>query len=128
MDGQVSKAVVQERYDRLIELQDRISWDENKNLVGTEVEVLVSTFTGKKDGATGRVSGRARDGRLVHVAVGDSPAEPGDILTATVSYAAPHHLVADGGITSRRPRRGGPARPSTGHGASPLLSIGRRPV
>ena len=36
-------------------------------LVGHEVEVLVSAGDGRKDGATGRVSGRARDGRLVHV-------------------------------------------------------------
>ena len=72
--------------------------------VGREVEVLVSTGEGRKDGATGRVSGRARDGRLVHVA---GTAEPGDLVTATVTYAAPHHLVADAGITAHRPWRGG---------------------
>ena len=31
------------------------------------VEVLVSTGEGRKDGATRRMSGRARDGRLVHL-------------------------------------------------------------
>ncbi len=68
MAGQVPKAVVQERYERLIALQDEISWDEAKRLVGRPVEVLVNATDGRKDGATGRVSGRARDGRLVHVA------------------------------------------------------------
>ena len=32
-----------------------------------EVEVLVAEGEGRKDGATGRISGRARDNRLVHV-------------------------------------------------------------
>jgi tRNA-2-methylthio-N6-dimethylallyladenosine synthase len=122
MDGQVPKAVVQERYDRLIALQEEISWTAAKALVGREVEVLVSSGEGRKDGATGRVSGRARDGRLVHVA---GTAEPGDLVTATVSYAAPHHLVADGGITGRRPWRGSGG---TAHAApKQLLTIGPRP-
>src|SRR4051812_42257987 len=103
MDGQVPKAVVQARYERLIAVQEEISWDAAKALVGREVEVLVSTGDGRKDADTGRVSGRARDGRLVHVA-GD--AAPGDVVTAAVTYAAPHHLVADGGITGHRRWRG----------------------
>jgi tRNA-2-methylthio-N6-dimethylallyladenosine synthase len=111
MDGQVPKAVVQERYERLVELQDRMSWESNKALVGRSVEVLVSSGEGRKDGATGRVSGRARDGRLVHVA---GLAGPGDVITSTVTYAAPHHLVADRGITSHRRwwRAGVEAQPS----------------
>ncbi len=100
---QVPKPVVQERYERLIALQDDISWTAAKQLVGRDVEVLVSAGDGRKDGATGRVSGRARDGRLVHVA---GTAAPGDVVTAEVSYAAPHHLVADGGIRTHRRWRG----------------------
>ena len=128
MDDQIPKAVVTERYDRLIDLQEQISWDENKRLVGNPVEVLVSRGEGKKDGVTGRVSGRARDGRLVHVAAGDTPARPGDLISATVTYAAPHHLVADGGITAHRAWQGPAARPDAPPApARPLLSIGRRP-
>jgi tRNA-2-methylthio-N6-dimethylallyladenosine synthase len=122
LPDQVAKDVVQDRYERLIALQEQISWDEAKRLVGREVEVLVSSGDGRKDAATGRVSGRARDGRLVHVA-GD--AAPGDIVTADVTYAAPHHLVADGGVSAHRRWRGAP---TTAH-ATPqqLLTIGRRP-
>jgi tRNA-2-methylthio-N6-dimethylallyladenosine synthase len=125
MDDQIPKPVVQERYDRLIALQDEIAWDEAKRLVGRPVEVLVNASDGRKDGATGRVSGRARDGRLTHV---EGSASPGDIITAQVTYAAPHHLVADGGITAHRPWRGtGEAAP--GDAAPPaLLSIGSRPA
>jgi tRNA-2-methylthio-N6-dimethylallyladenosine synthase len=122
LPDQVPKQVVRERYDRLIALQDAISWDEAKRLIGTEVEVLVSAGDGRKDAATGRLSGRARDGRLVHVA---GHAEPGDVVTAEISYAAPHHLVADGGIRTRRAWRGAPAtaQPSP----KPLLTIGSGP-
>jgi tRNA-2-methylthio-N6-dimethylallyladenosine synthase len=124
MVGQISKAVVQERYDRLITLQEQIAWDEAKRLVGRPVEVLVNATDGRKDGATGRVSGRARDGRLTHV---EGAARPGDIVTAEVTYAAPHHLVADGGIRARRPWRGtGEPAPAAGASAA-LLSIGPRP-
>ena len=123
LPDQVAKQVVQERYERLIALQEEISWAESKRLVGSEVEVLVSSGDGRKDAATGRVSGRARDGRLVHVA-GD--AAPGDVVTARVTYAAPHHLVADGGITSLRRWRGSPASAATV--STKLLAIGPRPT
>jgi tRNA-2-methylthio-N6-dimethylallyladenosine synthase len=96
MDAQVPKAVVQERYERLIAVQDKIAWGENRALVGTAVEVLVSLGEGRKDAATGRVSGRARDGRLVHLHTHGEAVGPGDLVATTVTHAAPHHLVADG--------------------------------
>src|SRR6195952_198547 len=65
MADQVPKAVVQERYERLTALQDRISWENNLELVGHEVSVLVGS-EGSKDAATHRLSGRAEDSRLVH--------------------------------------------------------------
>jgi tRNA-2-methylthio-N6-dimethylallyladenosine synthase len=126
MPGQVPKEVVQQRYDRLIELQEQISWAENKKLLGTEAEVLVSSFEGKKDAANLRISGRARDGRLVHVAPGALAVGPGDVLTAAISYAAPHHLVADGGVSSHRQWRG--AGRNVAPAQRPLLSIGRAPA
>jgi tRNA-2-methylthio-N6-dimethylallyladenosine synthase len=123
LPDQVAKDVVQDRYARLIAVQEEISWDEARRLVGREVEVLVSTGDGRKDAVTGRVSGRARDGRLVHV-TGD--AAPGDIVTAHVTYAAPHHLVADGGITSHRRWR---AATTAAHVApKQLLTIGPPPT
>jgi tRNA-2-methylthio-N6-dimethylallyladenosine synthase len=127
MDHQVPKAVVQERYERLVAVQDEIAWAEGRALVGRPVEVLVSRGEGRKDGATGRVSGRALDGRLVHVAIGESTIEPGDIVTSAVTYAAPHHLVADSPITEIRRWRGADEPvPSAARG--PLLTIGTRPA
>jgi tRNA-2-methylthio-N6-dimethylallyladenosine synthase len=97
MADQVPKASVQDRYERLRELAEQIAWDENKALVGRAVDVLVAEGEGRKDDRTHRLSGRARDNRLVHFAVpaGAAPPRPGDVVTVEVAYAAPHHLVAD---------------------------------
>ncbi|WP_030532422.1 tRNA (N6-isopentenyl adenosine(37)-C2)-methylthiotransferase MiaB [Prauserella rugosa] len=111
LEGQLPKEVVQERYDRLVALQDEISWEENRKQVGKRVELLVATGEGRKDAETQRMSGRARDGRLVHFtptgAAVDTAVRPGDIVETTVTYAAPHHLVADGDLLSHRRTRAG---------------------
>ena len=111
MPDQVPKQVVQERYERLIDLVGDLAWSENKKLLGTRVEVLFAAGEGRKDAATARVSGRSRDNRLVHVGLPDGAERPrpGDIGLAEISYAAPHHLVADGGVTGLRRTRGGDA-------------------
>ncbi|MGD9987930.1 tRNA (N6-isopentenyl adenosine(37)-C2)-methylthiotransferase MiaB [Pseudonocardia sp.] len=109
LPDQLPKHVVQERYMRLVELQERISWEQNRAVEGREVEVLVSTGEGRKDAETRRMSGRARDGRLVHFAPGDAPVRPGDVVTVTIGYGAPHHLVADDGLLSHRRTRAGDA-------------------
>ena len=109
LPGQLPKAVVQERYMRLVELQERISWQENRALIGTRVELLVATGEGRKDASTARMSGRARDGRLVHFAPGDREVRPGDVVTTTVTGAAPHHLIADADVLDHRRTRAGDA-------------------
>ncbi|PPL19307.1 tRNA (N6-isopentenyl adenosine(37)-C2)-methylthiotransferase MiaB [Microterricola pindariensis] len=97
MEEQVPKEVVQERYERLIALQDRISWEENEKVVGRTVQVLVGNHAGKKDADTNRLSGRAEDSRLVHfeVPAGSETPRPGDVVTVTVTQAAPFFLIAD---------------------------------
>lgn len=111
MADQVPKEVVQQRYDRLIALQEQICLDANDDLVGTEVELLVAAGAGKKNAATARMSGRARDGRLVHFRPDGAaePIRPGDLVTVTVTDAAPHHLIADSGVRTHRRTRAGDA-------------------
>ena len=109
MPDQVPTDVVQERYLRLVDLVGEIALEENRALVGTEVEVMFADGEGRKDAATLRLSGRARDNRLVHVAVEGERPRPGDIALATITYAAPHHLVADGGVRGLERTRGGDA-------------------
>ncbi|WP_279072765.1 tRNA (N6-isopentenyl adenosine(37)-C2)-methylthiotransferase MiaB [Microbacterium lacticum] len=97
MENQVPQAVVQERYERLVALQDRISLEENQKQVGREVQVLISAGEGKKDATTHRLTGRAEDGRLVHVElpVGSEKPRPGDVVTVAITQAAPFYLLAD---------------------------------
>jgi tRNA-2-methylthio-N6-dimethylallyladenosine synthase len=79
---------------------------------------------GRKDGETHRVSGRAADNRLVHVALpaglvelaraggqdatdprlaeGTPLPRPGDLLTVEVTHGAPHHLIADSASSGGR--------------------------
>ncbi|WP_174890212.1 tRNA (N6-isopentenyl adenosine(37)-C2)-methylthiotransferase MiaB [Streptomyces violaceusniger] len=109
MDGQVPKAVVQERYERLVALQEEISWEENKKQVGRTLEVLVAEGEGRKDDATRRLSGRAPDNRLVHFARPEEPVRPGDVVTVDITYAAPHHLLAEGPARGVRRTRAGDA-------------------
>ena len=109
MPDQVPKDVVQERYQRLIDLQERISWEENTAQIGSVVELLVATGEGRKDVSTARMSGRARDGRLVHFSPGDAHIRPGDVVTTTITSAAPHHLVADSEIVTHRRTSAGDA-------------------
>jgi tRNA-2-methylthio-N6-dimethylallyladenosine synthase len=113
MPDQVPADVVKERYQRLVEVCEEVAWAENKRFVGRDVEVLVAAGEGRKDENTRRLSGRARDNRLVHFSVPDGAQRPrpGDFTTVGVTYAAPHHLVADSGIAGgtyevRRTRAG----------------------
>jgi tRNA-2-methylthio-N6-dimethylallyladenosine synthase len=110
MDNQVRPEVVAERYGRLVSLVEDIALSENRALVGSVVEVMVADGEGRKDGATHRMSGRARDNRLVHFtpAPGEQP-RPGDMVTTVVSSVAPHYLIADNPPLSVRRTRGGDA-------------------
>ena len=128
MDGQVPAEVVQERYDRLAALVEETTYAENQKLTGATVEVLVAEGEGRKDAATHRMSGRARDNRLVHFTPHDpglhsephQPAprdivmpRPGDIVTVTVTRGAPHYLLSDAAPRSVRRTRAGDAWAAT---------------
>jgi len=116
LPDQVEQAVVTDRYNRLVEVVNEITWAENQRLVGRELELMVAEGEGRKDAATHRLSGRAPDNRLVHFeadfsavdAEGGAP-RPGDMVTVEVTYAAPHHLVADGPVRALRRTRSGDA-------------------
>jgi tRNA-2-methylthio-N6-dimethylallyladenosine synthase len=125
MDAQVPPAVVQERYDRLVELVSEITWAENKRLVGRTVEVLVAEGEGRKDAATHRMSGRAPDNRLVHFTPEGTEPRPGDLVTVTISRAAPHYLVADGAPAAVRRTRAGDAWQQRLTGRAPDFDSGR---
>jgi tRNA-2-methylthio-N6-dimethylallyladenosine synthase len=114
LEDQVPREVVQDRYERLVALVNDIAWDENKKIVGRTLELLVAEGEGRKDEATHRLSGRARDNRLVHFTPVDADGRsvdvrPGDMVEVEVTYAAPHHLVADSPVKAVHRTRAGDA-------------------
>jgi tRNA-2-methylthio-N6-dimethylallyladenosine synthase len=131
MPDQIDPEVVADRYQRLVDVVDEVAWEQNKTLVGQRVEVLVSDAGGRKDHAAKRVSGRARDNRLVHVDPGSYGLDPGDLVMAEVTYAAPHHLIADSGLSLVRrahvmPESCGSSAGSSGSGVSLGIPTVRR--
>ncbi|CAB0605008.1 tRNA (N6-isopentenyl adenosine(37)-C2)-methylthiotransferase MiaB [Corynebacterium diphtheriae] len=107
---QVPKEVVQDRYERLLALQERISTEENAKLIGTEVELLVQASGGRKNDKTHRMTGRSRDGRLVHFDPQghvDGDIRPGDVITTVVTEAKPFFLIADSGVLQHRRTKAG---------------------
>ena len=115
LPDQIEPEVVASRYQRLVDLVNQIAWEENQALVGRTVELMVAEGEGRKDGTTHRMSGRAPDNRLVHFDASSliEPVEirPGDVVTAEITYAAPHHLVADRVQHFRHRARAAHARP-----------------
>jgi tRNA-2-methylthio-N6-dimethylallyladenosine synthase len=86
-DEQVPKEVVQERFDRLVELQERISLEKSRALEGRVVEVLVEG-PGKKGGP----QGRTRTNRVVNFT---GPASPGEFVDVRIVRGHPHHLTGE---------------------------------
>ena len=97
MPNQIPKEIVQDRYERLVALQNQIALEENEAQIGRDVNVLVAAGEGRKDAASLRMTGRTEDFRLAHFDVpeGSEVPRPGDIVTVTVTAAAPYHLLAD---------------------------------
>jgi tRNA-2-methylthio-N6-dimethylallyladenosine synthase len=97
MPNQIPKAIVQDRYERLVALQNQIALEENEAQIGRDVNVLVAAGEGRKDAASLRMTGRTEDFRLAHFDVpeGSEVPRPGDVVTVTVTASAPYHLLAD---------------------------------
>ncbi|MFZ9840382.1 MAG: tRNA (N6-isopentenyl adenosine(37)-C2)-methylthiotransferase MiaB [Candidatus Nanopelagicales bacterium] len=112
MPNQIPEQIKQDRYERLAKLVNQIVWEENQAQVGQVIEVLVATGEGKKDEVTGRMSGRARDNRLVHFTPNKNTF-PGDLVEVEVTSAAPFHLISDAPIISHRHTTGSLRKPSS---------------
>jgi tRNA-2-methylthio-N6-dimethylallyladenosine synthase len=86
----LSKEVVQERFERLVALQERISLEQNRRLVGRSEEVVVEGAS-KKDAS--KLTGRTRTNKLVHF--GSDDAREGAFRTVSITAAHPHHLEGE---------------------------------
>ena len=86
-EAQVPKGVVQERFDRLVTLQESISLEKNRVLEGRTEEVLVEGV-GRKGGA----QGRTRTNKVVNL---DGSFSPGTFIDVRITRGHPHHLVGE---------------------------------
>lgn len=99
---QIPKEVVQERFDRLVSVQERSSMARNLEAVG-RVEAVLVEGSSKKDAS--RITGRTRTNKLVHFV--DDTAAAGSFRTVEITSASPHHLdgVLVDGPRTEAPRR-----------------------
>ena len=89
MGDQIASQIVQERFDRLVEQQNRITFEHNEAAVGAQAEVLVEGPSRRDPSvATTRTEGN----RIVHI-VGEFT--PGAFLDVRITRAAPHYLEGE---------------------------------
>ncbi len=111
MTGHLPKDVVQERYDRLTAMQERISLEHNLAAVGRAEELIVEGLS-KKDPE--KLTGRTRTNKLVHFR--GSGLSEGSFCKVRIDRASPHHL--EGSLVER-------GRPATARKLTlPLASTG----
>ena len=89
MGDQIPASVVQERFDRLVAVQNQITFERNQDEVGSRREVLVEGPS-RKDPSMATT--RTRGNRIVHL---PGMWDPGTFLDVRVTRAAPHHLEGE---------------------------------
>jgi len=87
-EQQVPQEVVQERFERLVALQERISLERSTEQVGKTFEVLVEG--GDRKGRS--TQARTRTNRIVHLR---EPLGAGAFVLARIVSAHPHHLTGE---------------------------------
>ena len=85
---QVPKQIVQDRFDRLVALQESISLERAREQLGRVEEVLIEGRS-KRGDAT---QGRTRANRIVHVR---EPLSRGAFASVVITDAAAHYLAGE---------------------------------
>jgi len=94
--GQVPEETIQLRFNELMEIQQSISLDNNKKMVGKKFEVLVEGLSRESDLLLqGRWHGQAQEIDGI-VLINDGDASPGQFVEVEITEALPYDLV--GGI------------------------------
>ncbi len=88
LSGEVAEPVKASRLSRILELQNRLSLERNRALVGGVVQVLVDRGLSKRDSGLG--AGRTRQNKIIHFR-GDG-VEEGILVMVEITEATSHHL------------------------------------
>ena len=97
----IAPEVIKERFARLDAVIDRSALLRNQARVGLEEEVLVEGPSRRDES---RVSGRTRQGKLIHFAPPAEGLRAGALATVKVDYGAQFHLLGTYVATLRPPR------------------------
>lgn len=100
-DSFITPDVIKDRFARLDAVIDRSALLRNEARVGIEEEVLVEGASRRDET---RVSGRTRQGKLIHFTPPPEGLRPGALATVKVEYGAPFHLLGSYVATIRAPR------------------------
>jgi tRNA-2-methylthio-N6-dimethylallyladenosine synthase len=100
-DQFVPADVIADRFSRLCDVVDRSGLRKHEERVGRTEEVLVEGPS-KRDADV--LSGRTRQGKLVHFSPPEGGLRAGALATVVVTHGAPHHLLATHVETLRGPR------------------------
>ena len=88
LPDQVPESVKAARLSHVLELQRRISLEQNRRLIGQTVEVLVDRELSKRD--SGLSAGRSRQNKIVHYRGGE--VEEGQLVRVEITEGTSHHL------------------------------------
>jgi tRNA dimethylallyltransferase len=100
-DQMVPAEVISERFARLCDVVDRAGLLKHEARVGVVEEVLVEGPSRRDENV---LSGRTRQGKLVHFSPGEHVLRAGALATVEITHGAPHHLMGDLREVLRGPR------------------------
>ncbi|MHB8380567.1 MAG: tRNA (N6-isopentenyl adenosine(37)-C2)-methylthiotransferase MiaB [Acidimicrobiales bacterium] len=93
--------VIKARFERLKDVTDRSALRHHQARVGQREEVLVEGPSRRNDQM---LSGRTRQGKLIHFPVTEHVARPGSLVSVDVTYGAPYYLMGEMDAVLRAPR------------------------
>ena len=97
----IPEDVIKSRFERLKEVLDRSALRKHEGRVGRCEEVLVEGPSRRNERM---LSGRTRQGKLIHFAQVDETLRAGSLVMVDVTHGAPYHLLGEYASTVRTPR------------------------
>ena len=101
VDDFVASEVVAERFARLKAVLDRSALRHHEAREGLDEEVLVEGPSRRNEAM---LSGRTRQGKLIHFAAPEGGLRPGALVSVRVTHGAPYHLLGEFTSLLRQPR------------------------
>jgi tRNA-2-methylthio-N6-dimethylallyladenosine synthase len=100
-DSFIESDVIKARFERLKQVTDRSALRRHQARVGKREEVLVEGPSRRNDQM---ISGRTRQGKLIHFPISEGAARAGTLVSVDVIYGAPYHLLGEMAEVLRAPR------------------------